>query len=408
MEVLHRRCAGLDVHQRSVVACVRVAEGASVQREVRSFGTTTAGLLELADWLRGKGVSHAVMESTGVYWKPVWHILEGSCELILANAQEVRNLPGRKSDVSDAEWLSDLLAHGLIRSSFVPPVAIQELRDLTRTRVQLVGEITRHTQRIQKTLEDANIKLTGVVSDVLGKTGRAILKAMIGGETDLDRLVELRRGTLKATREELRDALRGRLREHHRFLLRLHLDQIEALETAVRGLEARMGQQLEPFRESIQRLITIPGVSETTARVILAEIGLEMERFPTAGHLVSWAGLAPRNDESAGKHRSRRLRPGNRWLKRALVQAAWAATRKRDSYLQAQYQRIRRRRGGKRAVVAVAASILVAVYHMLHRQTAYQDLGSAHFDHRSRHRTAQRLLRRLADLGYTVEVRPAA
>jgi transposase len=408
MEVVHPRCAGLDVHKETVVACRRVAEGGQVRREVQTFSTTTRGLLTLGDWLAEAGCTHVAMESTGVYWKPVWHVLEGSFELVLANARHIRNLPGRKTDVSDAMWIADLLAHGLIRGSFVPPRPIQELRDLTRTRTQLTRERARHVQRIQKTLEDANIKLASVVTDVLGVTGRAILEALIRGETDPDGLVELRRGRrLKATDEQLGEALAGGVREHHRFLLKLHLDQADAVGAAVERVEARIGELIDPFREQVELLKTIPGVSETTARVIVAEIGLEMDRFPTSGHLVSWAGLCPGNDESAGKRHSTKLRSGAVWLKSALIQAAWPASNRRDSYLRSQYLRLRARRGTKKAVVAVAASILTAAYFMLLRNVTYDDLGSSFLDERDREKTAKRLVRRLQRLGYTVEVKAA-
>jgi transposase len=348
------------------------------------------------------------MESTGVFWKPVWHVLEGSFELVLANAAAIRNLPGRKTDVSDAMWIADLLAHGLIRGSFVPPRPVQELRDLTRTRTQLVREVARHTQRLQKTLEDANLKLTGLISDVLGVTGRAILDALIAGETDLDALANLRRSGIKASHEELVEALRGSVRDHHRFLLQLHLRQIDALRQGVQDLEGRMEALLEPFRPQVELLTTIPGVSATMARVLLAEVGFDMTRFPSAGHLVSWAGLCPRNDESAGKRRSNRLRNGNAWLKAALVQAAWAATRKKDSGLRAQYLRLRGRRGPKKAVVAVAASMLTSAYFILQRSTPYQDLGPSYLEAQNPERTAKRLVRRLSQLGFQVEIRRAA
>jgi transposase len=348
------------------------------------------------------------MESTGIYWKPVWHVLEGSFELILANAKDIRNVPGRKTDVKDAVWIADLLAHGLIRGSFVPPEPIRELRDLTRTRTQLVREIARHTLRIQKTLEDANIKLASVLTDVLGASGRAMLEALIAGETDLEVLASLRRGRVKASQEEFVQALRGSVREHHRFLFKLHLGQIQAIETAVADVEARIGKILEPFRGTVDLLMTIPGVSQTTARVLVAEIGLDMARFPTAGHLVSWAGLCPRNDESAGKRHSTRLREGAPWLKSALVQAAWPASRKKDSYMRSQYLRLKVRRGPKKAVVAVAASILTAAYFILLRGVPYAELGPSFLDQRDRERTAKRLIRRLQDLGVHVEIKRVA
>lgn len=408
MEVLYARCAGLDVHKAQVTACRRVAGDGKATREVRSFPTTTSGLLALGEWLAEVECTHVAMEATGVYWKPVWHILEGSFELVLANAQHVRNVPGRKSDVSDAMWLADLLAHGLIRGSFVPPTPVQEMRDLTRTRKQLVREVAQHIQRIQKTLEDANIKIANVVSNIVGTSGRAFLEALIAGETDPAKLAALAHPNLKAGTSDLIEALRGRVTAHHRFLLKLHLAQIDSLQQAVRELEARMGEALAPFRDQVAHLKTIPGVSDTVAQVIAAEIGLDMSRFPTAGHLISWAGLCPKMDESAGKRRSTKVRKGAPWLKTTLVTAAWAAARKKSGYLRAQFARIKSRRGAKKAVLAVAASILTAVYYMLRDRQPYRDLGADHFTHRDKAQVARRLVKRLGDLGYTVEVKAAA
>jgi transposase len=407
MEVIFPRCAGLDVHKDEVVACVRIAAGGEVDQEIRTFLTTTTGLLELAAWLAESECTHAALESTGVYWKPVWHVLEGTVELVLANAMHLRIVPGRKTDVNDSMWIADLLAHGLIRASFVPPRPIQELRDLTRTRKQLVREISRHTQRIQKTLEDANIKITGVITDLLGVSGRSILEALAAGEEDPDELVSLLRGRAKAKRARVREALRGHVTEHHRFLLRLHLDQIDALREAVHHVEIRLGKALAPFRRAAELLITAPGISHTTAQVIIAEIGTDMSRFPSDGHLISWAGLCPRMDESAGKRRSTRTRRGAPWLKTVLVQAAWAAVQSRDTYLRARFLRLRSRRGPKKAILAVAASILTAAYHMLRDGVPYQDLGGDYFEKRDRDKVARRLLQRLENLGLDVEVRAA-
>lgn len=408
MEVVHEACAGLDVHQATVVACARVVVGGKVVQEVKTFDTTTQGLLALCDWLSERGCTHVAMESTGVYWKPVWHVLESSFELVLVNAGHIRNIPGRKTDVNDAMWIADLLAHGLIRASFVPPTPVQELRDLTRTRKQLVREVAQHTQRLQKALEDANIKLTGVISSVLGQSGRAIIEALIAGETDPEKLVALTTGRLKASRSTLVEALRGRVREHHRFLLKLHLGQVDALQAAVRDVEARVGETLRPFQQRADLLTTIPGVSDTVAHVIVSEIGIDMSRFPSSAHLISWAGLCPRSDESAGKRRSTRVRKGAPWLKTTLVQAAWGATRKKDSYLRAQFHRIRSRRGTMKAILAVAASILTAAYHMLRDGVAYKDLTGNYFDSRDRAKIARRLIRRLNALGLEVEVKAAA
>ncbi|MDQ5830173.1 MAG: IS110 family transposase [Actinomycetota bacterium] len=407
MEVFYPRCAGLDVHKATVVAGVRLVAGGQVVREVRTFGTTTAGLLELAEWLAGNGCTHVAMEATGVYWKPVWHVLaEGGFALVLANAAQIKNVPGRKTDVGDAIWLAELLAHGLVRASFVPDGPTQELRALLRTRKQLTREKAGHTLRLQKTLEDANIKLDAVLADLLGKSGRAMLAALVAGEDDPTKLAALAHPRLAATPERLREALRGRVTQHHRFLLRLHLDQIDALDAAVARVDLEVEAHLAPFRAAVDLLTSIPGVGALAAQVLVAEIGLDMTRFPTAGHLVSWAGLCPRSDESAGKRRSTRLRKGAPWLKTVLVQCAWAASRKKASYLQAQFHRLRARRGPKKAVCAVAASILTAAYHMLKDGTPYQDLGPDHLDRRSKEVQARRLVRRLANLGYAVELTP--
>jgi transposase len=334
-------------------------------------------------------------------------VLEGDFTLVLANAMHIRNVPGRKSDMNDAAWIADLLAHGLIRSSFVPPAPIQELRDLTRTRKQLVGEIGRHTLRIQTTLEDANLKLTQVMTNILGASGRAILAALITGETDPQRLADLTQGRLKATRADLVDALHGRVTEHHRFMIQLHLTQIDALNAAVATIEARIGDALGPFRAAVSLLTTMPGLSDTTARVLVAEIGTDMTRFPTVGHLISWAGLCPRLDESAGKRRSNRTRRSAPWLKTTLINAAWAATHKKDSYLRAQFLRIKSRRGAKKAILAVASSMLSAAHVMLRDGVEYHDLGHQYFVQRDKDQITKRLLQRLRDLGVVVEVKAA-
>jgi transposase len=409
MEVLYQRCAGLDVHKKTVVAAVRLTEGNKVVTEVKTFATTTAGLLALSDWLSKNGCTHIAMEATGVYWKPVWHVLsDGDFELILANAAHVKNVPGRKTDVSDAAWLAELLAHGLIRASFVPDGQIQELRVLLRTRKQLVREQTRHTQRIHKTLEDANIKIESELSDVLGKSGRAMLNAIIAGETDPIRLAALAHPGVKSPQAKLQEALRGRVTAHHRFLLKLHLGQIDQLDGAIAAIDSEIEAHLAPFRTAVGIVTTIPGVGPLSAQVIVSEIGTDMSRFPTAGHLLSWAGLCPRNHESAGKRRSNRLRKGAPWLKTMLIQCAWAAKRKKDSYLQAQFLRLRSRRGPQKAICAVAASILTAAYHMLKDGTLYQDLGADHFVRRSKTTQTQRLVKRLEHLGYAVDLKPLA
>jgi transposase len=404
MEVLYPRCAGLDVHKDTVVASARLAVAREVSVEVRTFPTTTAGLLALSAWLAERGCTHVAMEATGVYWKPVWHILaDGDFTLILANAAHVKNVPGRKTDVADATWLADLLAHGLVRASFVPDAPTQALRALLRTRKQLVRERASHVQRIQKVLEDANLKLASVLTDITGTSGRAILEALIAGESDPGTLAALAHQRVRAPREKLEEALRGRVAPQHRFLLRLHLRQVEALEAATTEIDQEVEAGLAPFRAAVRLLSTIPGVSTLSAEVIIAEIGTDMSRFPTAGHLISWAGLCPRNDESAGKRRSTRLRKGAPWLKTTLVQCAWAASRRKASYLQAQFQRLRARRGPNKAICAVAASILTAAWHMLRNGTFYQDLGPDHFSRQAQGNRTVRLVKQLTALGYTVQ-----
>ena len=407
MEAIYPRCAGLDVHKQTVVACARIAGDMPLLQEVRTFATTTSGLLELADWLESFGVEHVAMEATGVYCKPVWHLLEGHFELVLANAAHVKNVPGRKTDVNDSMWLADLLAHGLIRASFVPPVAVLELRTLTRTRKQFVRERGAHVQRIEKVLEDANLKLSVVISDILGKGGRAVLQALIDGQTDPERLASCVTTRVKASRSELLEALRGRVNAHHRFMLKLHLGHIDALDQAVAAIEKEVGLGLEPFRQTAMLLSTMPGLSAVASNVIVAEIGIDMSRFATPGHLLSWACMCPRNDQSAGKRRSTRLRRGGKWLKTTLVQAAWSAVKVKGGYLQAQFHRLRARCGAKKAFIAVAASMLTAAWHMLRDGTEWHDLGAARFDRADATKTANRLIRRLQQIGYQVTAVPA-
>jgi transposase len=409
MDVLYPNCAGLDVHKDMVVASRRRMVDGKVEREVQTVKTTTKELLKLSAWLAAAGCTHIVMEATGVYWKPVWHILsDGDFALVLANAAHVKNVPGRKTDVNDATWLADLLAHGLVRGSFVPDAQTQEMRNLLRTRKQLVRECTSHVQRLQKTLEDANIKLDSVITDIMGQSGRTMIEALIAGETDPDRLAALAHRRIKALPEELREALRGRVTKHHRFLLRLHLQQIDTLHVAIDEIDQEVDANVEPFLVLIRLLTSIPGISDLSARVILSEIGSDMSRFPSDGHLVSWAGLCPRNDESAGKRRSNQMRKGAPWLKTTLIQCAWAAARNKGSYLQAQFHRLRARRGAKKAIGAVAASILTTVYHMLKDGTLYQDLGPDHFDRRAKIAQTNRLIARLQNLGCVVQITPLA
>lgn len=407
MELLYPRCAGLDVHNKNVVACVRISKKRETARHTQTFSTTTKGLLSLADWLNEHGVTHAVMESTGVYWRPVWHVLDGHVDLSLANATEVRNLPGRKSDVSDAQWLADLLAHGLLKRSFVPDGHVEELRELTRTRTQTVREVTRHTQRIDKILQDANIKMRTVLTKTLGKTGRLILRAMINGEDDPKKLADLAIGVARRKLPQLEEALEGFVRDHHRFMLRQHLDTVEHLEKMICSLEQRIDEVLLPFEKAVENLQTIPGIGKTAAHVVLAETGGDMSRFPSAGHLVSWAGLCPRMDSSAGKNRSTRIRKGNAWLKSVLNQCAWSAIRT-PGYLRARYNRIRRRAGKMQAIIAVARTMLVAIYHMLKDGQSYRDLGESFLEQRNRDQIARALARRIDRLGFDVELKPRA
>lgn len=407
MNVLHTRCAGLDVHQETVVACVRLAKGHKVERLTQTFGTTARELCRLQEWLSQYKVTHVAMEATGVYWKPVWHILEGHFALVLGNPKQMRNVPGRKSDVSDASWIADLLACDLIRGSFIPPVAIQQLRDLTRTRTQMTHERARQVQRIQKVLEDANVKLTTVLSDILGMSGRAILEALIRGQSNPVQLAALAHPRVKATPAQLAEALEGKVTEHHRFLLQLHLGQYDALTHAIEALEAQIDKALEPFRRACEHLSTIPGIDHTAAAKILAEIGADMATFPSVLHLRAWACVCPRLDQSAEKRKNTRTRK-QKWLKTALVQAAWSAVKKRDSYLYAQFVRLRARRGPQKAIVAVASSILSAIYYMLRDDKDYQDLGADFFRKHDAEQSARKLVRRLQNLGYEVELRKLA
>lgn len=408
MEVIRDRCAGLDVHKDTVVVCVRIQEGGQARREVQTFATMSRDLLALGDWLEEQGCTHAAMEATGVYWKPVWHLLEGRVELVLANAAHIRNVPGRKSDVNDATWIADLLAHGLIRSSYVPPQPVMELRELTRTRKQLTREIVRHTQRIQAVLQEANVKLDSVISDILGVSGRRILRAMIEGQSDPQALAALGSPRFKCEAKTLVEALRGRVTAHHRFLLRQHLELIENLERTIEEFDRQIERVIEPFREVVERLTTIPGISRLSAQTLVGEIGLEMGQFPTVGHLISWATLCPRLDQSAGKVRSTRGRKGGNWLKPMLIQCAWTAVRSKDTYLRAQFVRLKARRGPKKAIVAVAASMLTAVYYMIEHGMEYRDLGGNYFGKRDSDRLASRLAKRIRDLGYEVSLTKAA
>jgi transposase len=419
MDVLYERVAGLDVHKDTVVACVRILADGKTKRECRTFATTTDQLGELRRWLEECRCTDVAMEATGVYWMPVFRILDaGKFELIVANAAHIKNVPGRKTDMNDAMWIADLLACGLIKASFLPNEEVQELRALTRTRKQLVREQTRHVQRIEKTLAEANIKLSSVISDIMGASGRRMIQAMIDGVRQPRQLAELAGKQIKATPKELYDALHGRLTDHHRFLLALHLKQWDGLDETIHKLDVEIAQRIEgmeartagktPFRALIGLLTTIPGVSAVAAPAILSEIGPDMSRFPTAGHLVAWAGLCPGQNESAGKRKSSRLRKGAPWLKTMLVQCAWAAKRAKDSYYRAQFFRLQSKRGPQKAICAVAASLLTAIYHILKDGTEHHDLGLAYFDRRPTEVKAHHLVARLKKLGFTVQLQPIA
>jgi transposase len=408
MEILYPRCAGIDVHKRTaVVTATWLDEQGRRQKETCTFSTMTADLERLRAWLVERGVTHVAIESTGVYWKPVFNLLEGHLTVVLANAAHVKAVPGRKTDVRDSEWLLDLLQHGLIRGSFIPEAPIRALRDLTRFRTSLVEERTRAVNRIQKVLEDANLKLASVASEVLGASGRAILEALIAGETDPETLAGLARGTLRKKREALVEALRGSLQEHHRLLLRTLLGQVDHLNRAIDELNAEIRRRLAPYETAVMLLCSIAGVQRRVAEVVLAEIGTDMSRFADARHLCSWAAICPGNYESAGKRLSGRLRHGNRWLRTALLQAAWAAIKVKGGYFGAQFRRLAKRRGQKRAAVAVAHSILTVIYHLLTRGVFYEDLGADFFDRRRPDQHARYHLRRLTELGFTVTLEPS-
>jgi transposase len=404
MEVVHRHCAGLDVHKKSITACVLTPEG----RELREFGATTGELLALADWLVERGVTQVAMESAGVYWKPVYNLLEAyDLGLLLVNARHMKAVPGRKTDVKDAEWIADLLRHGLLRGSFVPEKPQRELRELTRYRRRLIQQHAQAENRIHKVLEGANIKLSSVASDVLGVSGRAMLEALVRGEQDPAVLANLAKGRLKSKRSELQAALQGVIGEHQRFLLSSLLRHITFLDEEIAALDREVNERLAPFFEALGNLDTIPGVGRKTAEEILAEITTDMDQFPSAKHLASWARVCPGNNESGGKRRSGSTGRGNNWLRGILIQAAYAASRTKNTYLSSLYHRIAARRGKKRAALAVAHAILTIVYHLIRDNTAYQDLGANYFDERQQEATIHRAVRRIEKLGYRVTVEAA-
>jgi transposase len=405
MDVVYTQCAGLDVHKKTVVAAIIVPDGqGGLHKETRTFGTMTVDLLALSDWLMGHGVTHAAMESTGEYWKPPFNILESNFEVLLVNAQHVKAVPGRKTDINDAEWLADLLRHGLLRASFIPPVGQREMREMTRHRSNFVRERATLVNRVQKVLESANIKLASVASDVMGVSGRAMLAALIEGHASPAEMADLAKGKLREKREQLVKALEGRVKPHHRFILTELLCQIDNLEEAVSHFDEQIQLLCVPFEAAIALLDTIPGVARQTAEIIVSEIGIDMSRFPSAAHLAAWAGVAPGNNESAGKRRSGKTRKGNQALGVALNQAAHGAAHTKGTYLSAQYHRLAGRRGKKKAIMAVAHSILVIAYHLIKRQEPYRELGGDYFDQRRPEATAKRLVKRLQQLGYEVVI----
>ncbi len=408
MDQLYDCCAGLDVHKETVVATVRRRkENGKLWEQTRRYGTMTEQLLELADWLEAEGVTHVAMESTGVYWKPIWNLMEDRFKILLVNAQHIKHVPGRKTDVIDSAWIAQLLHCGLLRGSFVPETPQRQLRELTRQRRQLVHSKASVANRIQKVLEDANIKLGSVATDVLGVSGRDMLRALIAGQDNPEVLAELARRKLRAKIPALRLALRGRVTEHHRFLLGLLLDELTHLESLIARLTARITEVLPaPFVEAIKQLATIPGIDVRAAENILAETGIDMEVFPTDGHLASWTGMCSGQRESAGKRQSSRTRKGNQWLRTTLVQVAWAASHTKRTYLSAQYRRLASRRGKKRALVAVGHTILVMIYHMLREGTIYSDLGGDYFDRLDTERLTRNLVHRLERLGHEVVLKP--
>jgi transposase len=407
MDEVYPRCCGLDLHKRTIVACLLTpGPGGKPVKEVRTFGTMTDEVLALADWLTAAGCTHVAMESTGVFWKPVFNLLEGSFALVLVNAHHVKAVPGRKTDVKDCEWLADLLRHGLLRPSFVPDRPQRELRELTRYRTTLVRERSAEVNRLQKTLEGANIKLGAVASSLAGRSARAMIEGLLADSPDPARLAGLARGRLREKRPALERALTGQVGPHQRFLLAQQLAHLDYLDAAIERISAEIAERLRPFDETLTRLETIPGVGRRIAEIVAAELGLDVARFPSAGHLAAWAGLAPGNHESAGKRLSGKTRKGSPWLRTALVEAAQAAARTKDTYLAAQYRRLAPRRGQKRAVVAVAHTILVMIYHLLQDQTTYRELGATYFDERDRRAVERRLVGRLEALGNKVTLEP--
>jgi transposase len=407
MHVMFKVCAGIDVHKKELSVCLLKSEG-QVTQEVRTFGTMTRELLKLVDWLVAEGCESVAMESTGVYWKPVFNLLESCVKVVLVNAQHVKALPGRKTDVQDSVWLAELHLHGLVRASFIPPREIREVRDLVRTRTKLIGERAQHVNRIQKVLEDANIKLGSVATDVLGVSGRAMLERLVAGDTDPQALAELARGRMRSRRSDLREALTGRVRSHHRLLLQTHLQLIDSLEAAIAVLTEQIEERMRPFAELRDRLDEVTGIGPEVATVFISEMGADMSAWPTSGHAASWAGFCPGHHESAGKRKSGRTRHGNRWLKQAFTQAAWSAQRANGTYMQAHFRRLRTRRGAKKAAMAVAHSLFVRCVMLARSGASYRELGGSYFDERRKDAIAQRLVRRLETLGFAVSLKEVA
>jgi transposase len=407
MRIVYKRCCGLDVHKKVIVACLLLLEpDGELRKEIRKFGTMTEDLLALLDWLQQAGCTHVAMESTGVYWKPIYNILEGQLQVVVVNAQHLKKVPGRKTDVLDAEWLAECFQLGLLKASFIPPAPVRELRDLTRYRTSLIRERARTANRLQKVLEDANIKLAGVVTDIQGVSAWAMLQSIVEGNTDPEAMADLAKGLLRKKRNQLVAALCGRVKPHHRFLIAEHLSQIEYLEEAIQRISAEVEERLRPFELQIKRLDSIPGISRQIAEVMLAEIGWDMSRFPTDKNLASWAGMCPGNNESAGKRRNGKTRKGSRWLRHALIEAAHGASRTKNKYLKSHYHRVAAHRGKKKALVAVGHSILIISYHLLTRGQEYTDLGTNYFDERDRNAVQRRCVKRLEKLGYNVQLHP--
>lgn len=403
MTVVYERCCGLDVHKKSITVCV-LARG---DRQIRTFGTTHRELLDLANWLSQMNVTAVAMESTGVFWKGVYNLLEHEFELIVANARHIKAVPGRKTDVKDSEWIAELLRHGLLRPSFIPERSQRELRELVRYRRRLVQDKSQIANRMHQVLEGGNIKLASVATDILGVSGREMLRAMIAGETDPSVLAEMARGLLRKKLDELRWALEGTMGDHQRFMLGAQLRMLETLEAETAHIDGEVARRFAPLAETIKRLDAIPGIARRAAEDILAEIGTDMSKFPSANHLASWAKLSPGNYQSPGKRRSGYTGRGSPWLSAVLTEVAQASARTKDTYLSARYHRIAARRGRKRAITAISHTVLKTIYHMLRDGTEYRDLGGGYFDHRDKHYTVLRNVRRIERLGYQVTLKAA-